>query len=47
MGFADVLQLYLNKTKCIDVPDLDKIPENNVSVHTRQGVDVHYAPCAG
>lgn len=24
-----------------------KIPENNVSVHTRQGVDVHYAPCAG
>ena len=29
------------------IPDLDKIPENNVSVHTRQGVDVHYAPCAG
>ena len=29
------------------IPDLDKIPENNVSVHTRQGVDMHYAPCAG
>ena len=25
-----------------EIPDMDLIPENNVKVHTRQGVDVHF-----
>ena len=39
------LTIHYTCVGVIDIPDLDKIPENNVSVHTRQGVDVHYAPC--
>ena len=39
--------LHYTCVSVIDIPDLDKIPENNLSVRTRQGVDVHYAPCAG
>ena len=39
---------YFNNIHIFKVMDnLDKLPENNVSVHTRQGVDVHYAACAG
>ena len=26
----------------LEIPDMDLIPENNVKVHTRQGVDVHF-----
>ncbi len=40
------LTLHYNCIGAIEIPDLDKLPENNVSVHTRQGVDVHYAACA-
>ena len=41
------LTIHYTCVGVIDIPDLDKIPENNVSVYTRQGVDVHYAPCVG
>lgn len=41
------LTIHYTCVSVIDIPDLDKIPENNVSVYTRQGVDVHYAPCLG
>ena len=37
------LTIHYNCIGDIEIPDLDKLPENNVSVHTRQGVDVHYA----
>lgn len=40
------LTIHYNCIGAIEIPDLDKLPENNVSVHTRQGVDVHYATCA-
>ncbi len=39
------LAIHYNCIGNIEIPDLEKLPENNVSVHTRQGVDVHYA-CA-
>lgn len=39
------LTIHYNCIGAIEIPDLDKLPENNVSVHTRQGVDVHYAAC--
>ena len=37
------LTIHYNCIGNIEIPDLEKLPENNVSVHTRQGVDVHYA----
>ena len=40
------LTIHYNCIGAIEIPDLDKLPENNVSVHTRKGVDVHYAACA-
>lgn len=40
------LTIYYNCIGAIEIPNLDKLPENKVSVHTRQGVDVHYAACA-
>lgn len=40
------LTIHYNCIGVIEIPDLDKLPENNVSVHTRQGLDVHYAACA-
>ena len=40
------LTIHYNCIGAIEIQDLDKLPENNVSVHTRQGVDVHYAACA-
>ncbi len=39
------LTIHYNCIGNIEIPDLEKLLENNVSVHTRQGVDVHYA-CA-
>ena len=36
------LTIHYNCIGAIEIPDLDKLPENNVSVYTRQGVDVHY-----
>ncbi len=35
--------IYYNCIGNIEIPDLDKLPDNNVSLNTRQGVDVHYA----
>ena len=40
------LTIHYNCIGAIEIPDLEKLPENNVSVHTRQGVDVHYAAVA-
>ena len=40
------ITIHYNCIGAIEIPDLDKLPENNVSVHTRQGVDVHFASCA-
>lgn len=40
------LTIHYNCIGNIEIPDLEKLPENNVSVHTRQGVDVHFAACA-
>ncbi len=40
------LTIHYNCIGAIEIPDLEKLPENNVSVHTRQGVDVHFAACA-
>ena len=37
------LTIHYNCIGNIEIPDLEKLPENNVSVHTRQGVDVHFA----
>lgn len=39
------LTIHYNCIGNIEIPALEKLPENNVSVHTRQGVDVHFA-CA-
>lgn len=40
------LTIHYNCIGVIDMPNLEKLPENNVSVHTRQGVDIHFAACA-
>ena len=32
------LKIHYNCIGAIEIPDLSKLPENNVSVHTRQGV---------
>ena len=40
------LTIHYNCIGNIEIPDLEKLPENNVSAHTRQGVDVHFAACA-
>ena len=36
------LKIHYNCIVTLEIPDLDLIPENEVKVHTRQGVDVHY-----
>ena len=36
------LTIHYNCIGAIDIPNLDKIPENNISVHTRKGVDVNF-----
>lgn len=41
------LKIHYNCIGSIEIPNIDKLPENNVSVHTRQGVDIHYAACSG
>lgn len=43
----NLINIPNNCIGAIEIPDLSKLPENNMSVHTRQGVDVHYAGCAG
>lgn len=40
------LKIHYNCIGSIEIPNIDRLPENTVSVHTRQGVDVHYAACA-
>ncbi len=40
------IKIHYNCIGEIDIPDLIKLPENKVSIHTRQGVDVEYAACA-
>ena len=40
------LTIHYNCIGNIEIPDLDKLPENKVMIHTRQGVDVHYAAYA-
>ena len=40
------LAIHYNCIGNIEIPDLEKLHENNVSVHTRQGVDVHFVACA-
>ena len=40
------LKIHYNCIGAIEIPDLSKLPENNVSVHTRQGVNVQYAALA-
>ena len=40
------LKIHYNCLGAIEIPVLSKFPENNVSVHTRQGVDVEYAALA-
>ncbi len=37
------IKIHYNCIGDISIPDLEKLPENNVSVHTRQGVDVKFA----
>ena len=36
------LDAFLRSEGIEDIPDMDLIPENNVKIHTRQGVDVHF-----
>lgn len=40
------LKIHYNCIGNIEIPSIDRLAENTVSVHTRQGVDVHYAACA-
>lgn len=37
------LKIHYNCIGAIEIPDLTKIPDNDVKVHTRQGVDVNFA----
>ena len=36
------LKIHYTCIGTLEIPDMDLIPENNVKVHTRQGVDVHF-----
>ncbi len=36
------LKIHYNCIGTLEIPDLDLIPENEVKVHTRQGVDIHF-----
>ena len=36
------LKIYYTCIGTLEIPDMDLIPENNVKIHTRQGVDVHF-----
>lgn len=40
------LKIHYNCIGAIEIPDFEKLPRNNVSIHTRQGVDVQYAALA-
>lgn len=39
------LTIHYNCIGAIEIPNLEKLPENKVSMHTGQGVDIHYATC--
>lgn len=36
------LKIHYTCIGTLEIPDMDFIPENNVKIHTRQGVDVHF-----
>ena len=36
------LKIHYTCIGTLEIPDMDLIPENNVKIHTRQGVDVHF-----
>ncbi len=40
------IKIHYNCVGEINIPNLEKIPDNRVSIHTRQGVDVEFAACA-
>ena len=40
------LKIYYNCIGSIEIPDLDLIPDNAVTVNTRQGVDINFAGAA-
>ena len=40
------LKIHYNCIGAIEILDFEKLPQNNVSIHTRQGVDVQYAALA-
>ena len=40
------LKIHYNCIGAIEIPDFEKLPQNNVQIHTRQGVDVHYTALA-
>ncbi len=43
-----ILLIQNTRTECytcigtLEIPDMDLMPENNIKIHTRQGVDVHF-----
>lgn len=34
------LKIHYNCIGSIEIPDFEKMPENNVQIHTRQGADI-------
>lgn len=36
------LKIYYTCIGAIDIPNYDAIPENQVKIHTRQGVEIHF-----
>lgn len=40
------LTIHYNCIGSIEIPNIEKLPENNVQIHTRQGVDIRYAAYA-
>ena len=40
------LKIHYNCIGSIDIPDFDLIPDNEVELNTRQGVNIHFAACA-
>lgn len=35
--------LISSKVGTMDIPNLKQIPDNNVKIHTRQGMDIEYS----
>ena len=40
------MKIYYNCIGSIEIPDFDLIPDNAVTVNTRQGVDINFAGAA-